>query len=120
MESSPTAQQSVTPQERSNALVRHTGRAQRAITAFHTPASDEHMAHQGVMGLDRIRHAVLWTCWIVTVALITYFTWRAAVVRPEAIDWVALMIRMLVVGSIGLVVETLIEMRLMPWRFLEE
>jgi len=120
MESSAMAHQSPALPERATALDQHTGWARRVIIAFHTLPCQERRATQGVTGLDHIRDVMLWTCWIVAVTLITYFTWRATVVGQEAIDWVALVIRMLVVGSIGLVVETLIEMRLMPWRFLEE
>jgi len=113
------AHQSPAVQERATALAQHTGWARRATIAFHTPPRQERRVTQGVTGLDHIQNILLWTSWIVSVALIAYCTWRTAVVGQEAINWVALVIRILVVGSIGWVVETLIGLRLMPWRFLE-
>jgi hypothetical protein len=64
-------------------------------------------------------YAVLWLCWIVTLAVVAYVKLRAALMDGLLIDWMALAIRLVLLGCICWVVETLIEIRLMPWRFMD-
>ena len=120
MESSGIVYQSPAPKERSNALERLPGPPRHVIAVPDDLLPLEHTAQQGATRADGILHALLWIGSVVMVALITYLTWPAVVASRQTIDWVALAIRLLMVGSIGLVVETLIEMRLLPWRFLKE
>jgi hypothetical protein len=61
----------------------------------------------------------MWLCWIVTVAVVAYVKLHAALIDGLLIDWMALMIRLVLLGCIAWVVETFIEMRLMPWRFMD-
>jgi hypothetical protein len=68
---------------------------------------------------NQILLALLWLCWIVTATVVVSIKVQAALTGPLVIDWVALAIRLLLLGSIGWLVATLIEMRLMPWRFVE-
>ena len=68
---------------------------------------------------DRVLYAVVWLCWIVMVAVVAYVKLRAAVMDGVLIDWMALVIRLVLLGCIGWVVETVIEMQLMPWRFMD-
>jgi hypothetical protein len=56
---------------------------------------------------------VLWALWTLAVVVTGYLNWRAGV------ETLGLMIRCVVVGIVGLVVMTKIEMHYQPERFLE-
>jgi hypothetical protein len=57
--------------------------------------------------------ALLWALWTLAVLATSYRTWRAEMLV------LALVIDCLLVGIIGLIVMTLIEFQLQPWRFLD-
>jgi hypothetical protein len=54
----------------------------------------------------------LWALWTLAVAITGYLSWRAGV------EMIGLVIHCVVVGIVGLVVMTKIEMWLQPWRFI--
>jgi hypothetical protein len=56
---------------------------------------------------------VLWALWTLAVAITGYLSWRAGV------ETLGLIIHCVVVGVVGLVVMTKIEMWLQPWRFID-
>lgn len=62
---------------------------------------------------------ILWTLWTLAVVTTGYFSWRADVVAQRPENLLGLVIHCGVVGVIGLVVLTVVEMRLEPWRFLK-
>ena len=61
---------------------------------------------------------ILWSLWTLMVVVRAYFSWRADVVAQRPINLLGLAIHCGVIGVIGLVVLTVVEMRLEPWRFL--
>jgi uncharacterized Tic20 family protein len=62
----------------------------------------------------------LWSLWSLAVVGVGFFTWHADVLAQRPINTLGLVIHCVVAGVIGLVVITIIEMRLEPWRFLDE
>jgi hypothetical protein len=68
---------------------------------------------------DRVVYTVLWLCWIVMVAIVAYVKLRAALIDGLLIDWTALVIRLVLLGSIGWIIETFIEISMMPSRFMD-
>ena len=63
--------------------------------------------------------AILWISWTLIVAATAYFSWHADKVAQRPFNLVGMVIHCGVVGIIGLIVLTLIEMRLRPWWFTE-
>jgi hypothetical protein len=68
---------------------------------------------------DRVLYVVLWLCLLVMVAIVAYVKLRVALMDGLLIDWMSLVIRLVLLGCICWIVETFIEMRLMPWRFID-
>jgi hypothetical protein len=68
-------------------------------------------------GADRGLQAILWTLWTLAVVGTAYVRWQADIVANRPIDLLGLVIYGLLIGSVGLVVLTLIEIRLDPRRF---
>jgi hypothetical protein len=62
---------------------------------------------------ERSLQALLWTLWTLAVVATGYRTWQAETLV------LALVIDCLLVGIIGLIVMTVIELQLQPWRFLD-
>jgi hypothetical protein len=61
----------------------------------------------------------LWALWTLAVAGVWYYNWHADILAQRPHNMIGLTVHCLVVGVIGLIVLTLIAMRLEPWRFLE-
>ncbi len=119
MKSAPVVKQSPVSQDYDGSRGPRTVWARHAFTVCHAPAQQEQAAPDEATWPDRIFQAVLWLCVIVTVAVITYSWVRSVIIGQYAVDWVALVIRLVLVGSLVLIVETLIEIHVMPWRFLD-
>ena len=83
--------------------------------------SQESLAHiqRKIVRPDRSLQVILWTLWTLTVVGTAYFSWRADMVAHRPIELLGLVIHCTVVGIIGLVVLTVIERQLEPWRFLD-
>jgi hypothetical protein len=62
---------------------------------------------------------ILWTLWTLAVGVAGYLHWHADLVAQQPFNLLGLIIRCAVVGIIGLVVLTKIEMWLQPWRFMD-
>ena len=62
---------------------------------------------------------ILWTLWTLAVMATAYLSWHSDIVAQRPANLLGLVIHCGVVGIIGLIVVTLIEMRIEPWRFLE-
>jgi hypothetical protein len=62
----------------------------------------------------------LWSIWTLAVAGVAYFSWHADRATQHPLNVVGLVIHCGLVGIVGLVVITLVEMRLEPWRFTDE
>jgi hypothetical protein len=60
---------------------------------------------------------VLWSLWTLAVGGVAYRDWRMAVQVHQPVNITGLVIDCILVGLIGLVVMTVIEMRIEPWRF---
>jgi hypothetical protein len=73
-------------------------------------------ARQGSVSLQ----IVLWTLWSLAVAGVGFVNWHADVIAQRPINTLGLVIHCVVAGVIGLVVMTVIEMRVEPWRFRDE
>jgi hypothetical protein len=65
------------------------------------------------MQTDRSLQVLLWALWTLAVIATGYRTWQAELLL------LALVVDCLVVGIVGLVVMTVIEFQLQPWRFLD-
>ena len=63
-------------------------------------------------------HAVLWFFWTLAIVATGYRSWHADVVAQRSFNLLGLIIHCTVMGIIGLVVLTMIELRLERWRFL--
>ena len=68
---------------------------------------------------DRSLQAVLWTLWTIAVTGTAVWSWYTARMAQQPLHPIGLAIHCLTVGAVGLVVITVIEQRLQPWRFLE-
>jgi ABC-type xylose transport system permease subunit len=62
---------------------------------------------------------ILWTIWTLTVVTTGFVSWHADIVAQRPVNLLGLVIHCAVVGVIGLIVLTVVEMRFEPWRFLE-
>jgi hypothetical protein len=71
---------------------------------------------QGSFGLQ----IMLWALWTLMVVSVGLFSWHTNVVANRPINILGLVIHCVVAGVIGLVVMTVIEMHLEPWRFVDE
>ena len=69
---------------------------------------------------DPTLQVVLWTIWTIAVAVTAYLNWRADVIAQRPINSLGLVIHSVLTGLIGLVVLTVIEIRVEPWRFMDE
>ena len=63
---------------------------------------------------------VLWTLWSLAVAAVGYFNWHADLAADRPLDTLGLVIHCVLAGLVGLVVLTMIEMRVEPWRFMDD
>ena len=63
---------------------------------------------------------MLWAVWTTAVLGRAYLYVRPALHAQERVDLVGLVIHCMLVGLIGMLVLTLIEQRLEPWRFIDE
>jgi hypothetical protein len=68
---------------------------------------------------EYLLQAILWGIWTLAVGATGYLSWHADVVARRAFNVVGLAIHCGLVGIIGMIVITLVEMRLRPWWFLE-
>jgi hypothetical protein len=68
---------------------------------------------------DRSLKLVLWTLWTLAVAGTAFFHWRADIAVERPINLLGLVIYSVLTGLIGLLVITLVELRLDPDRFLD-
>jgi hypothetical protein len=73
--------------------------------------------HQGRQRRGSSLPALLWALWTLAVILTGYFSWHADMVAQRPLNVVGLVIHCVLVGALGLVLLTWIEMRLEPWRF---
>ena len=78
----------------------------------------EYAAKAPAARADISLQVVLWALWTLAVAAVGYINWHADVVAQRPINVLGLVIHCVLMGVIGLVVMTLIEMRLEPERFL--
>ena len=81
----------------------------------HEPADGRVMAKRRSNDLQ----IILWTIWTLAVVVTGYVSWHADIVAQRPVNLLGLVIHCVVVGMIGLIVLTVVEMRLEPWRFLE-
>lgn len=68
--------------------------------------------------VDQHFDRILWLAWALIVGLVGTWQWYADRVAQRALDTLALVIHCVLAGIIGLVVLTLVEMRIAPERFL--
>jgi hypothetical protein len=78
-----------------------------------------HQASRKKIVSDYLLQAILWGMWTLAVGVTGYLSWHADVVARRALNIVGLAIHCSLVGIIGMIVITLVEMRLRPWWFLE-
>ena len=62
----------------------------------------------------------LWAFWTLCVAAVAFINWYSDFAAQRPINIVGLVIHCVLVGLIGLVIMTKIEMWLEPWRFFDE
>jgi len=69
--------------------------------------------------LTRGLQAVLWTLWTLAVVSGGALGWRADALAGRPLSLLGMAINAVLVGVIGLIVLTIVEMRLEPWRFID-
>ena len=69
---------------------------------------------------DYLFQAILWSVWTLAIVAIAYASWHADLLAQRPFNLLGMSIHCAVGGVIGLIVLTLAEMRLRPWRFLDE
>ena len=69
--------------------------------------------------LTRGLQAALWMLWTLAVVSGGALGWRADVLAGRPLSMLGMAINAFLAGVIGLIVLTLIEMRIEPWRFLD-
>ena len=62
----------------------------------------------------------LWAFWTLCVVAVAFINWHTDFVAQRPINMIGLVIHCVLVGLIGLVIMTKIEMWLEPWRFFDE
>ena len=63
---------------------------------------------------------LLWLVWTIAVFVVAVWQWYSNHLAHRPLNLIALVIHCTLVGLIGLVVMTWIEMRLEPWQFLDD
>lgn len=81
-----------------------------------SPAGRDAPAQRGSFSFQ----VMLWAIWSLVVSAVGYAAWHADLIVGRPINTVGLAIHCVVVGVIGLVIMTLIEMHVEPWRFTDE
>lgn len=71
---------------------------------------------RGSLGLQ----IALWSFWTLCVAAVACINWYTDFAAQRPINMIGLVIHCVLVGLIGLVIMTKIEMHLEPWRFFDE
>ena len=74
------------------------------------------VTRRGSAGLQ----AVLWAAWTLVVIVVGYFNWHADRIAHRATNTLGLVIHCALAGLIGMVVMTVIEMHVEPWRFMDD
>jgi hypothetical protein len=78
------------------------------------------LANAATRGGSASLQVVLWTIWSLVVIVVGYISWHADIAAHRPANILGLVIHCVVAGLIGLIVMTLIEMRLEPWRFIDD
>jgi hypothetical protein len=76
-------------------------------------------AHNAPRQASRGLQLVLWALWTLAVAAGGYLGWRADISAGRPLNLIGMAVDAVMVGIVGLVVLTVIEMRLEPWRFID-
>jgi len=63
---------------------------------------------------------VLWMAWTFAVTVVGYYNWHADRIAHRPINTLGLVIHCVLAGLIGMVVMTVIEMHMEPWRFMDD
>jgi hypothetical protein len=61
---------------------------------------------------------ILWTLWTLAVTGTAYLNWHADRIARRPVNLIGLIVHCVLVGVIGLIVITKIEMWLQPWKFM--
>jgi hypothetical protein len=80
---------------------------------------DEQRAQADELRGDMSLQVVLWILWTLAVVVTAYLNWHADIVAHHPTNVLGLVIHSTLVGVVGLVVMTMIEMHLEPWRFMD-
>jgi hypothetical protein len=83
------------------------------------PASDTSETGTRPRRLTRGLQTILWTLWTLAVVGAGVWGWRSDTLAGRPLSLLGMAIDAVLVGVIGLIVLTIVEMRLEPWRFLE-
>lgn len=70
-------------------------------------------------GVDGGLRAVLWTLWTLAVAGTVFYNWRADIVAGRPLNLLGILVYSILTGVVGLLIITLIELRVNPRRFLD-
>jgi hypothetical protein len=86
---------------------------------FHTPGQDSTKDSTSRQGSFRLQ-VVLWALWTLMVIVVGCVNGYADIVAQRPTNTLGLVIYCTLAGLIGLVVMTVIEIYLEPWRFLDD
>lgn len=80
------------------------------------PSGDNRQACPERAAFGKLQY-VLWTIWTLGVLVTAYISIRPQLISGEPVDLLGLIIHCAVVGVMGLVIITMVELHLEPWRF---
>jgi hypothetical protein len=79
----------------------------------------EHTDQAPAPGADRSLQIILWILWVLAVVGTGFWHWRADVLAQRPVNLLGMIIYSVLSGLVGLLVITMIELRLEPERFLD-
>lgn len=81
--------------------------------------SEQEITQQSPADHDVLFRLTVWGLWLLTIVAGGYLYWRDAANAGLAVDPIGLVMRMVLIGTVGLVVKTLFEQRFNPEQFMD-
>jgi len=80
-----------------------------------TNRNEHEHEHHGSAGRDGLFRLSVWGLWLLSIAIGGFLYWR----DTQAADPIGLVMRMVLVGTVGLLVKTVVELRLNPEDYID-
>ena len=79
----------------------------------------ENTDQPNVKGADRSLQITLWTLWTLAIVGTAFWNWRLDVIAEQPVNLLGMIVYSVLVGLVGMLVITIIELWLEPERFLD-